>query len=166
MKIGFLKTDVKVGGLYHDLFYDNVVVEDRKVENISGYLAVEANEGEINYAWLVAHKDNIKWENLAIYVEMPVAFKTANAPAWLDNNTYTDENGDVQTHTLESYADGPVRNDNLAGTMWVFKVTASKDLTLAQLNQLETFLGNNATATAMLVKETRDLLNGPNYTAE
>ena len=163
-KIGFKEADVVVGGQYHDLFYDNVVVKPRKFYNEGGYKVVEVKDGVVSCAWLIAHKDNIVWKDVGIFVELPISFKTVNAPSWLTNNTYEDENGDTQTHTLESY--GSVREEggtSLDGTMWVFKATVHKDLTLSQLNSLETFLGANPTATGMLTKETRDLLNGPDY---
>lgn len=162
MKIGFKESDIVVGGQYHDLFYDNVVVKPRKFKNQSSYKIVEVKDGVINYDWLIQHKDNIAWENIGIFVELPISFKTVNAPSWLTNNTYEDENGDTQTHTLESY--GKVRKDSLNGNFFVMKVSVHKDLILSQLNSLEAFLGANPTATGMLSSEARDLLNGVNYT--
>lgn len=162
MKIGFKKIDAKVGGQYHSLFYNNFTVP--QADEVGGFLVVDVKEADMPYNWFMANRNNIKWKNIGIFVELPISFKTVAAPSWLTNNTYVDENGDIQTHTLESY--GKVRKYSLNGNFFVMKVTVHKDLTLSQLNSLETFLGANPTATGMVTSEARDLLNGPSYYIE
>ena len=163
MRIGFKKADVKTGGQYHDLFYDHVIVEGRRIEKIGSYLAVEVNEDEISYSWLIANAANIKWENLGLYVEAPVSFKTVNVPAWLPHNTYVDENQDTQTHTFESW--GGVVRESLDGTKIVLKVTTHGDINASALASLASLVDGNVNLTAMGVVQTRTLTQGVEYTA-
>lgn len=160
MKIGFKKTDAEVEGQYHNLFYNNFTVP--QADEVGGFLVVDVKEVDMPYNWFMTNRNNIKWKNVGIFVELPISFKTTNAPNWLKNNTYVDENEETQTHTLESY--GKVREDSLDGNFFVMKATVHEDLTLSQLDSLEAFLVANPTATGMLTSEARDLLNGTNYT--
>lgn len=159
MKIGFKKLDAEVGGQYHNLFYNNFTVP--QADEIGGFLVVNVKESDMPYNWFMTNRNNIKWKDVGIFVELLVSFKTVNAPSWLTKNTYTDDNGDTQTHTLESY--GKVREASLDGSFFVMKVSVHKDLTLSQLNSLEMFLTANPTATGMLTSEARGLLNGVDY---
>ena len=162
MKIGFKREDVIKGGQYENLYYDYIITPAIKRIRAGEYYMTEPIESDLTYTWLSGNKANIKWEDLGIFVELPVSFKTTPAPAWLTKNTYLDENGDTQTHTLESY--GKVREDSIDTLNFVMKVSVHEDLTLSQLDSLDAFLASNPTATGLTINETRTLLNGPNYT--
>ena len=162
MNIGFKRTDVVTGGQYQSLYYDHIIIPDRRGELIGGYYVIEVDEDEISYNWLVSHMANVKWENVGIFVELPIANKSSLTPAWLPNNTYIDENGDTQTYTLEEY--GMVREDSLNGLNWVFKSTVYGDLNESQLTSLNTAVTNMG-GTGLTTYQARNLLNGATYTA-
>jgi len=161
-RIGFKRTDVITGGQYQDLYYDHIIIPDRRGELVGGYYAIEVDEDEISYNWLVGHMANVKWENLGIFAELPIANKTTPVPNWLPNNTYIDEAGDTQTYTLEEY--GQSREDSLDGLKWVFKVTVYGDLKESQLSSLDAAL-TNMSGTGLTTAQARNLLNGADYTA-
>ena len=165
--IGFKRNDVKVGGQYFDQFYNKIVLDRTKRKTVGGFLAVEWDD--LTYAQFKAAKDNIKWRNLALFVELPVSFKTSNVPTWLPNRTYVvsvdEETGEETTavHTIESW--GGIVRENLAGTKMVVRLTKFGDLLGADMDGAIAFIDGAATRTGLLVDEARTLLNGAAYSA-
>ena len=159
--IGFNRQDVKVGGQYFDQFYNKIVLDRTKRKTVGGFLAVEWDD--LTYAQFKAAKDNIKWRNLALFVELPVSFKTSTVPTWLPNRTFIDDNDEQQIHTIESW--GGIVRENLAGTKMVVRLTKFGDLLGADMDGAISFIDGAATRTGLLVDEARTLLNGAAYSA-
>ena len=158
--IGFKRNDVEVGGQFFDQFYNKIVLDRTKRRTIGGLLAVEWDG--LTYAQFKAAKDNIKWRNLALFVELPVSFKTSNVPTWLPNRTFIDENDQEQTHTIESW--GGIVRENLAGTKMVVRLTKFGDLLGADMDAAIAFIDGAATRTGLMVDEARALVNSAAYT--
>lgn len=165
MKLAFEKQKIKVGGDYHDVFYNNVVIEGKRTEqgnkvpwvNDPRWTIVQEipYEEQPTYAWLTAHNANIKWEGVDFFAEAPVAFKTSPVPVWLPDRL--DENDDP--YTFETWQGGSmVLSNNLIGDKFVLKLGA---LDNAQLTSLD----GVATITGMCTKEASALLKGVLYKA-
>jgi hypothetical protein len=161
MRIGFLRADVIQGGQYETLYYNNIIIPDRTPEKVGNYFAIDVEEDEISYTWLVNNMANVKWDGIGIFAELPVANKTTPTPAWLPNNTYLDEFSVEQTFTLEEY--GMVREDSLDNLKWVFKATVYGDLDESQLTSLDGVITGIGGAIGLLTDQARTLLNGPAY---
>ena len=162
-KIGFKLSDIKKGGTHEALFYNQVVLQDRPRERKQGYILVEVDDDEINYNFLDAQKDSIVWENVSIFVEVPVSYKTTNVPTWLPNRTFIDEEGVEQIHTLESW--GGVVRENLAGTKMIVKLTQFGDVVGSDFDSLVAFINGAGTRVGLSVQEARDLLATSAYNA-
>ena len=164
MKIGFNRADVVKGGKHEDLFYNQVLVPERKRERLGGKILVEIDEAEVSFAFLATNKDDFGWKNVGIFVEVPVSYKTTTVPTWLPNRTFLDaDTGDTEIHTLESW--GGVVRENLAGTKMIVKLTLHGDITETAFDNLVTFVNGAGTRTGMLTKETRDLIATVAYSA-
>jgi len=161
MRIGFKRVDVIKGGQYETEYYNNIIIPDRSPERIKGYFAIEVDDDEIGYNWLINHMANVKWEGVDVFAELPIANKDTPTPNWLPNNTYTDENDVEQTYTLAEY--GQVREDSLDTLKWVFKASVYGDLSVSQLTSFATALTNMG-GLGLLTDQARNLLNGPAYT--
>lgn len=164
MRLSFKKSDVEVGGAYHKEYYNNVVIEGKRVENGSkvpwvndpDWLVIEdiVSGKQPSYAWLVAHKDDIKWYGVDFFVEAPVAFKTSNVPSWLPNFEIKDEDGNVTgTHTFATWEKGVmVHSDNLVGDKFVLKLGALNNSQLTSLDAIATLTGMGTNEASALLK--------------
>jgi hypothetical protein len=162
MKIAFKRADIIKGGKHENLFYNQVLVPERKRERLGGKVLVEIDENEVPFNFLATNKDDFEWENVSIFVEVPVSYKTTNVPTWLPNRAFIDEEGVEQIHTLESW--GGVVRENLAGTRMLVKLTLHGDVTGAAFNSLATFINGAGTRIGLSVQEARDLIATAAYT--
>ena len=163
MRIGFKLNKIRKGGSLEDLYYDQVITTGRKVKDDRGYRAVDIDDSEVPWAFLVANKDDIAIEFADIFVELPVSFKTVSAPSWFPNRTSFDsETGEEVVKDLGEFQ---IREDSLDGNKFVLKIQGQKagdQLTI--INEVVDFLAAQPTANAGLVDEARNLLNGAGYT--
>ena len=162
MRIGFRLNEIKKGGSLENLYYDQVVITGRKVTTERGFRVVDVDDSEVTYNWVMNNKDVLGLENIDIFVELPVSFKTTPCPAWFPNRTELNEQGD---EIIKNLGEFQVRADSLDGLKWVLKIEG-QDYADQQtiLDAVQSFVSGNANATGMLVDEARNLLNGINYT--
>lgn len=162
MKLAFNKSTVEKGGQFENLFYNQAVVPQKRRGKKEGFILVEVDEAEVSFSFLSTNKDSLKWENVAVYVEVPVSYKITNVPTWLPNRTFIDDEGAEQVHTLESW--GGVIRENLAGTRMIVKLTQFGDVVGEDFDNLVTFINGDANRIGLTVQETRDLIATAAYT--
>lgn len=164
MKIAFKDTsNIEQGGAFEALFYNRVVLPDKRREEMNGKILIEADDDDIPYSWLANNYGLIHWRGLDVFVEAPSSYKTVNVPAWLPQRTYIDENEVEQIHTFDSW--GGVVRERLDNTKIVIKITAKGDLTETQMASTVSAIAGNNDFIGMTVGEARALVTGVDYQA-
>jgi len=195
MKIAFEKQDIGANvGQYWQLFYDYIALFSPKVirggQNKppigNNWRIVDDSpsgsglqlDNDISWSWFSADEpdaggnknyQNLRWEGLGIYVEGAYpALANTNVPAWLPNNTYSDENGDPVQSTFENWgAEGNsgVTKISIDNTKCIVKLHLYGDLDAGDIDSLIPAAAG-LSATIMLIKEVRTAIEpGGDYTA-
>ena len=167
MKIGLKLSDVRKGGKFERVYYNNVLVPGNKIERRGDMVYPDIPDEDVSFAWLVANIDDIDIK-IAVYVEVPISFLDVDVPSWLPENTWTDEDDVVTTHTFKSWGNssGQATEDYIArksldGTKMVIDLTRIGNGFID--SSMLTSIAAVSSATPMTVGETRALVKEAAY---